>query len=303
MALSLREQNIEALKDPRVRTFLNAIGSAEGTDKYGYATGFGGYQLESLDKHPNKVSKFKETTGKVNKTTAAGRYQFTNSTWNEVAKLNNSPDFNELEQDLGAVQLLRRSGALKHILNDDYAAATRAAGPTWASLPTSPYNQPKLTSSKWASLLARNNSGMFYPAGPVYFNGKVKPEGIAALIESGVAPQPESQTPLPLYIQEIVDKASTKPTFEVAEEKKESKPAWTSNLADAFADAYATLDQTPEEAQIDDWEQSLIKQSVMQQADFDRQDAVAKVVGQPAVQRYTLPPEIERSILRALGTE
>ncbi|MFD9887686.1 hypothetical protein ACFWZT_40225, partial [Streptomyces alboflavus] len=80
-------------KDQRVRRFLDAIGSAEGTDTHGYNTAFGGGKLESLADHPRQLHDFMQTDGTPNKTSAAGRYQFLSSTWDDVAKSLSLPDF------------------------------------------------------------------------------------------------------------------------------------------------------------------------------------------------------------------
>lgn len=148
-------------KDPRVRRFLDAIGSAEGTDTHGYATAFGGGKLESLVDHPRQLHDFTQTDGVANKTSAAGRYQFLQSTWDDLAKSLNLPDFGPESQDIGAVELLRRNGALPAVLADDYDTAIKRSGSTWASLPSSPYAQPKRSQGFMASALDRAAQAIF----------------------------------------------------------------------------------------------------------------------------------------------
>lgn len=147
--------------DPRVRRFLDAIGSAEGTDTHGYNTAFGGGRLESLADHPRQLYDFKQTDGTANKTSAAGRYQFLQSTWDDLAKSLNLPDFGPESQDIGAVELLRRNGALPAVLSGDYDTAIQKSGGTWASLPSSPYAQPKRSAGFMANVLDKAATAIF----------------------------------------------------------------------------------------------------------------------------------------------
>jgi lysozyme len=122
-----------ALQDARVLAFLDMISAAEGAD---YNTQFGGSRIASLASHPNKVV----TVGSL-KSTAAGRYQFLIGTWREAANALQLPDFQSHSQDLAAVYLMNKRGALKALLQNDFAGAVAAAGKEWASLPGSPYGQ------------------------------------------------------------------------------------------------------------------------------------------------------------------
>jgi muramidase (phage lysozyme) len=137
------DQLFPYLENPNVRSFLGMIGSAEGTDKYGYNTLFGGGKVESLADHPRQLFDFTETTGRPNKTTAAGRYQFLSNTWDEQAKKLGLPDFGERSQDLAAVNLLQERGILPDVLQGNWETAVKKSGPIWASLPSSPYPQPR----------------------------------------------------------------------------------------------------------------------------------------------------------------
>lgn len=131
--------------NPNVQNFLGLISKAEGTDRYGHATAFGGGMLDNLSDHPRKLYDFTQTDGKANKTSAAGKYQFLQPTWDDVSKQLGLQDFSPESQDLAAVELLRRNGALEDVLKGDYHAAAKKSGGTWASLPSSPYAQPKRT--------------------------------------------------------------------------------------------------------------------------------------------------------------
>lgn len=141
--MATRAELATYLQNPNVRTFLDVISKAEGTDTHGYATAFGGGQLESLADHPRRLYDFTQTDGKANKTSAAGKYQFLQRTWDDVAGNLGLQDFGPESQDLAAVELLRRAGALESAARGDFQAAAQLSGATWASLPSSPYAQPK----------------------------------------------------------------------------------------------------------------------------------------------------------------
>lgn len=138
-----REQLESYIDNPNVRRFLDYISESEGTTQHGYRTAFGGGVIEDLSRHPGKRYKFTQTDGKQNTTSAAGRYQFLAKTWNTLANKYKFDDFSERSQDLGAIALLAESGALDDVVNGDFGSAIQKAGVTWASLPSSPYAQPK----------------------------------------------------------------------------------------------------------------------------------------------------------------
>lgn len=134
---------LPVLDNPNVRSFLDMISAAEGTKTHGYNTLFGGGKMESLADHPRILFDFTETTGRPNKTTAAGRYQFLSNTWDEQAKKLGLPDFGERSQDLAAVNLLQERGILPDVLQGNWESAVKKSGPIWASLPSSTYPQPR----------------------------------------------------------------------------------------------------------------------------------------------------------------
>ena len=134
--------------NPNVQGFLNLLKESEGTagkGDNGYNVGFGGSTFDSYAAHPNVSRAFQQTDGQSNQTTAAGAYQFLNSTWKDVAKAVGAKDFSPENQDKGAIELIRRSGALDNVLTGDFAGAINKLGDTWASLPSSNYAQPKRT--------------------------------------------------------------------------------------------------------------------------------------------------------------
>jgi muramidase (phage lysozyme) len=129
--------------NPNVRNMLELIAKAEGTTEHGHNTAFGGSRFDSLTDHPRYLKPFKQTDGKTNYTSAAGKYQFLSNTWDEVSGKLGLSDFGGQNQDVGAVYLIDRAGALPEVLNGDYKGAANKLGKVWASLPSSPYPQPK----------------------------------------------------------------------------------------------------------------------------------------------------------------
>ena len=140
----MAKQYESLLNNPNVRTMLNLIAQTEGV-KWGYNTLFGNQKIDNLSAHPNIKKQFTQTDGKVDYTTAAGRYQFLKPTWDGLAKQLGLSDFSPRSQDLGAIALLAQNGALPYVLKGDYQTAVKKSGGTWASLPSAPstYAQPK----------------------------------------------------------------------------------------------------------------------------------------------------------------
>lgn len=130
------------LNNPNVRKLLDVIASAEGV-KHGYNTIFGNERFGNLSAHPNVRKKFRQTDGQTNVTTAAGRYQFLKGTWEGLSRQYGLKDFSPQSQDIGAIGLIMQKGALNDVLKGNYQSAIQKLGGTWASLPSSPYAQPK----------------------------------------------------------------------------------------------------------------------------------------------------------------
>ncbi len=141
--MATRKQLEQALQHPNVRKFLDLISYTEGTQGNGYRTAFGGGKLSHLNDHPRYLKSFRQTDGKSNKTSAAGRYQFVSKTWDGVARQYGLRDFSPQNQDLGAVALLFQRGAIPALLKGDFQTAIKKTGDEWASLPSSNYKQNK----------------------------------------------------------------------------------------------------------------------------------------------------------------
>lgn len=136
-----------ALSNPNAQKYLRLIAQAEGTYKGAtgdpYRVAFGGSTFDDTSKHPGTLREFTQTDGKKNKTSAHGAYQFIKPTWDDVAGKLGLPDFSPRSQDLAALELIRRNGSLEDVLAGRFDAAVKRDGKTWASLPSSPYAQPK----------------------------------------------------------------------------------------------------------------------------------------------------------------
>lgn len=143
-----KEQLEALLEDPNARAMLDLIARAEGTygkGDNGYDVAFNNGKVSSYDSHPNVARSFKQTNGKRNKTTAAGRYQFINSTYKHHAEKLGLEDFSPRNQDIAALSIIKDSGALDDVLSGDLSTAVAKLGKQWASLPSSNYPQPKRT--------------------------------------------------------------------------------------------------------------------------------------------------------------
>ena len=131
------------LKDPRARALLNTIRFAEGTaGEKGYQTMFGGGTFDDMSRHPDTV-----IDGGRYRSAAAGAYQFLPGTYQEVSEQLGLTDFQPGSQDVAALALIDRRGALDPFLQGDkFGAVMNRLAPEWASLPTSEgasyYGQP-----------------------------------------------------------------------------------------------------------------------------------------------------------------
>lgn len=125
--------SLSDIDDPEQRknlkAYLDTIAASEGAD---YNTLVGGSKIDDLSKHPNKVGL---VTGD-GKSTAAGRYQITGTTWKGVARKLGLSDFSPESQDKAAIELLRQRGALDDVLAGRWDAATAKLGDEWQSLPS-----------------------------------------------------------------------------------------------------------------------------------------------------------------------
>ncbi len=141
-----------ALQNENVQAFLVLIRTGEGTlGPNGYRTMFGGGLFTDFSDHPRQAITRSGITS-----TAAGAYQFLSRTWDEMASKYDLPDFSPASQDIAAVGLIKRRGALADVIAGRFTAAINKCNREWASLPGSPYGQPTLTYSRALQVLAAN---------------------------------------------------------------------------------------------------------------------------------------------------
>jgi lysozyme len=132
------------LCNKNVRAFLDMIRHSEGTSgPDGYKTMFGGVIFGSMEDHPHVFFAYTNKAGKTIKTSAAGAYQITWTTWSALKKKLGLPDFSEKSQDIAAIELLREAKALPDIVAGKFENALDDACKTWASLPHNKDHQPQ----------------------------------------------------------------------------------------------------------------------------------------------------------------
>jgi muramidase (phage lysozyme) len=128
-----------------LRAFLALIRWCEGTSgPYGYQTLFGGETFDSFADHPRRVVR-KTIGGQPISSSAAGAYQFLQSTWDDCVKALKLKDFSPESQDQAAIYLIKRRGALEDVEAGRLEQALAKCAKEWASLPGSPYGQPTKT--------------------------------------------------------------------------------------------------------------------------------------------------------------
>lgn len=287
MALTKRGQDAAALLDnPNVRIMLDLIGAAEGA-KHEYQTAFGGGVIEDLSDHPRTRHRFRETTGKRNFTTAAGRYQFLESTWDDLAKRLGLEDFGGEAQDLAAIELLRRAGALDAVLEGDFDTAVQKSGKTWASLPSSTYDQPT-RSQDWVDRFMAERELGAHTASPVPESGlrtvlPAAPQAPGASLIAALGPTPA----LPQdFDAGMVALANTPP---------DAVPSWLGDVQSILsaglpAESLATAPST------EPWEDQLIQDSLNDEAEDARSRAISTFFGSQHSPQVPLPRAIERFV-------
>jgi len=125
-----------------VDNYLEFLNKAEGSPDYN--TIVGGGKFYDYSKHPDTVG----ATTKEGPSKAAGKWQITKQTYDDVAPKLGITDFSPDSQKKIALKLIQDKGALEDIQKGDYKTANEKLGSVWASLPSSPYLQSK-RSPEW----------------------------------------------------------------------------------------------------------------------------------------------------------
>jgi muramidase (phage lysozyme) len=118
-----------------LQAFLRVIRHAEGTNgEDGYQIKFTSRRFYSFTDHPRQVmcSSFRQ---RRLCSTAAGAYQFLDTTWDHVANRIGATDFSPYWQDRAAVALLERAGVIPLIESGQIEAAIARTATIWASFP------------------------------------------------------------------------------------------------------------------------------------------------------------------------
>lgn len=158
---------------PEARALLDVIASDEAPD---YNTMYGGRKFENMSQHPGIYTDIKSGPNAGRKSSAAGRYQFLKSTWdNQAAKLGLN-DFSPESQDLAAWDLASSTYARK--TGRDLLGDLRSGDPRYAGRISS------ALSSIWTSLPGgieqRSHANKFvnrYAESLAQHGGEVAPQG------------------------------------------------------------------------------------------------------------------------------
>src|SRR5574343_81069 len=132
------------LASANVRAFLEVIAEGEvgRHDEEAYRVIVGGGRFDSFADHP----RVKVYIPRLNVTSsAAGKFQFLASTWDDVAKRYGLDSFSPFNQDCGAVGLIHDRGALDDVRDGRLEVAIAKCAPIWASLPGDVYGQGGIT--------------------------------------------------------------------------------------------------------------------------------------------------------------
>lgn len=287
-----RERLLGLIDDPNVRTMLDLIAASEGV-AHGYNTGFGNTVLEALEDHPRELRGFTETTGRRNLTSAAGRYQFLAGTWDDVAPRIGASDFMPENQDLGAIYLMQRRGALDAVLDGDFSTAISKLGREWASLPSSPYAQPKRSQEFVDDFLTSRNAERTAPEPSGAPDVASTPlGGIAELLRNPANIEEE----LAARVRDLFAQRTSESEQQVQTEPEPEVPPAIEAITQMQSDARAL----PEPEDGPSWEDELLASAVDAEADNLRQNAVGRFFGDPNITRVRLPKALEDAINRAI---
>lgn len=119
----------ELVEERNVRAFLSVVREKESLGNY-RAIVMGG-EFQSFSDHPRVM----KTRRDGRKTSAAGAYQITATTWDWLNGYMHLPDFSPRSQDLAALGLIAYRGALPAVIGGRLKDAFRLCGLVWTSLP------------------------------------------------------------------------------------------------------------------------------------------------------------------------
>jgi muramidase (phage lysozyme) len=277
-----RDELLALRANPNVQTILNLIAETEGTAKNNYNTAFGGGLLKTLDDHPREKHKFKG-----GQTTAAGRYQFLAGTWDEQAKKLGLTDFGPVSQDLAAINRIAERGALDAVLKGDFKSAIGKLGKEWASLPSSPYNQPKKSQAFVDKTLAAL-TGKPLPEVPTVAAAKAPAKDVVSSLLSAARVAPSSAPAA----------AAPSTGLTVPSLSRSAPPAAAASAQSVpWQDAVLAAQNEPPAW----WDQEQAQQLADDDMEAERQKALASFFNETPTPRIAIPPEIDTLINRYLS--
>ena len=115
--------------NPNLDAFLKLIRKAESNDDYRALVGGG--RFSDFSDHPAITGEFAGIQGPSGLTTAAGAYQITRTTWKDLGGIGRYGDFLPYSQDLAAIDLIKRRGALPDINAGNFQQAVTKLRNEW----------------------------------------------------------------------------------------------------------------------------------------------------------------------------
>lgn len=286
------------INNPNVRRMLDLISA---TEKANYDTIFGGRQLNNYADHPRKLFSFTNTKGKKQKSSAAGRYQFIQDTWDEVAKKLGLKDFSPRNQDLAAIYLMQRRGALDDVLRGDFEKAIAPLGAEWASLPSSNYAQPKRSMAFVNSQLGKNEISKAPPVGiPQASPENIESPTQTSYLASAFNPSSPNYSPqlgkaLPNSLYSALT-SGINPDESLGLNQELNTPDWRNNLPTASQELSSNQPDNIFQTMTGDWQDQLIRNSIARDGDNARNKAVSALLGDDYVPQLDLPSVFDRTI-------
>lgn len=289
--MSVRSKAEEALQNPNVQLFLDLLAEAEGASK-GYRTLFGGSTIEDLSDHPRKFQEYYNSRAdKIERTSAAGRYQFKQDSWDEQAKRLGLTDFSPKSQDLAAIGLMMYKPKVFEALKaGDFDTAIKGFGSFWASLPSSPHNQPH-RSQAWVNEKMQELQGRDLRAQHLAMAGEpVTPRVPGAAPANPRTPEPWQGVPFAVPTVELSP-------FEGIPPSTDQRAEWQ-QLLDSVGQTNPMLNSL--DAQPEIFADPLVQAGIDADANRARNEAVAAFTGNPVQQDISLPKALDASIRKLL---
>lgn len=128
--------------NPNVQNMAELIGKYESNNQYDINVGGAKIDISDGSKHPRQF----DVETKEGKSSAAGRYQITSTTFDDIISQNPQAeitDFSPTSQNRAFVLLLQRRKALEPVLKGDYTTAVELLANEFASLPSAKTSQPR----------------------------------------------------------------------------------------------------------------------------------------------------------------